>query len=74
MVAPGLPPAPVQLLSSARVARTLDRLAAEIVEDHRGAARLVVFGIRTRGDVLADALAARLSALVAMRCPPTAST
>ena len=52
------------LLSAARVARTLDRLAAEVVEDHRGADRLIVFGIRTRGDLLGEALAQRIGALV----------
>jgi pyrimidine operon attenuation protein / uracil phosphoribosyltransferase len=59
----------VLLLSSARVARTLDRLAAEIVEDHRGADRLVVFGIRTRGDALGHALARRISTLAGQMVP-----
>ena len=62
-------PVPTLLVSGARIARTLDRLAAEIVEHHRGADRLVVVGIRTRGDALADALAARIAALVAHDVP-----
>lgn len=55
--------APTLLVSGARIARTLDRLAAEILEHHGGADGLLVVGIRTRGDALADALAARLTRL-----------
>lgn len=67
-VSPDLPPAPTLLVSGARIARTLDRLAAEILEQHPAAALLVV-GIRTRGDALADALASRLSALAGAPVP-----
>lgn len=62
-------PAPALLVSGARVARTLDRLAAEVVEHHRGASDLIVVGIRTRGDALADTLAARIAALVGHDVP-----
>ena len=40
-----------------RVRRTLLRLAAEVVERNRGAERLLVFGLRSRGVGLAEALA-----------------
>ncbi len=62
-------PGPTLLVSGARIARTLDRLAAEVVEHHRGADGLVVVGIRTRGDALADALAARIATLVGHDVP-----
>lgn len=63
------PAAPTLLVSRTRIARTLDRLAAEVVEDLRGAGGLVVVGIRTRGDALADALAARIAARVGHDVP-----
>ena len=62
-------PGPALLVSGSRVARTLDRLAAEVVEHHRGATGLIVVGIQTRGDALADALAARIAALVGHDIP-----
>lgn len=62
-------PAPTLLVSRARIARTLDRLAAEIVEHQRGADRLVLVGIRTRGDAVAEALATRIAALTGHAVP-----
>ncbi len=50
-------------MSPERVQRTLSRLAYEIVERNRGAERLEVFGIRRRGAMLAEALAAQIEAV-----------
>jgi len=46
------------LMSPERVRRTITRLAYEIVERNRGSASVEVFGIRSRGVALAEALAA----------------
>ena len=45
-----------------RVRRTLARLAAEVVERNRGAEGLLVFGLRRRGEALAEALSAAVTA------------
>jgi pyrimidine operon attenuation protein / uracil phosphoribosyltransferase len=50
-----------QLVSADEIARMLTRLAHEIVETNRGADRLVLLGIQTRG----VPLAVRLAALIA---------
>jgi pyrimidine operon attenuation protein/uracil phosphoribosyltransferase len=49
------------LFAADRVRRTLDRLAAQVVEDTRADPSLMVIGIRARGMALAQALAQRLS-------------
>jgi pyrimidine operon attenuation protein/uracil phosphoribosyltransferase len=49
------------LMSSARVRRTVARLAHEVVERNRGGDNLLVFGIRTRGVALGAMLADALS-------------
>lgn len=59
----------VPLLSPARVARTLDRLACEAVERLPDASALVVLGLVTRGDALAADLARRIGALVGCDVP-----
>lgn len=51
-----------QLLSPARVRRTVSRLACEIVERNQGR-EVVVFGLKRRGVALAEQLAAELHAL-----------
>ena len=42
-------PSRARIMSPERVRRTLRRLAYEIVEHNRGAARLALFGILSRG-------------------------
>lgn len=64
-----LPVPAVPLLSPARVARTLDRLACEAVERLPDASALVVLGIPSRGDALAADLARRIAALVGHDVP-----
>jgi pyrimidine operon attenuation protein / uracil phosphoribosyltransferase len=46
-----------ELMDKARVARTLDRMAHEIVERHPDLARTVLVGVRSRGVPLAERLA-----------------
>ncbi len=51
------------LMSPARVRRTLTRLAYEVIERNRGGANLLVFGIRTRGVVLAEQISGILGGI-----------
>ena len=51
----------IQLLSPARVRRTVARLAFEVIERNRGGAHVVIFGIRRRGMVIATMLAEALA-------------
>ncbi len=55
--------AEIEILSAERVQRTIVRLAYEIVERNRGSENLLLLGIVRRGEVLARALAAEVSAL-----------
>lgn len=52
-----------QLADAAGVERTLARLAHEIVEKNRGAHRIALVGIRTRGVPLAERLAKLISSI-----------
>jgi pyrimidine operon attenuation protein/uracil phosphoribosyltransferase len=56
------------ILSAADLARTVDRIAHEILE-HAGSHDLVLLGIPTRGAVLARRLAARLQAFAGRPIP-----
>ena len=49
------------LMSTARVGRTVARLAYEVIEQNRGGGNLEVFGIRSRGVAFAEQLAGVLS-------------
>lgn len=51
------------LYTRADIKRALLRLASEIVEKNRGASDVVLLGIRTRGDILADRIARHVEAL-----------
>jgi pyrimidine operon attenuation protein/uracil phosphoribosyltransferase len=51
------------ILSADELARTLDRLASQVMEVTANSRRLVLVGIPTRGVALADVLAGRLEAL-----------
>jgi pyrimidine operon attenuation protein/uracil phosphoribosyltransferase len=51
------------ILSKDELARTLDRLASQVLEAAADSRQLVLVGIPTRGVALADVLAARLEAL-----------
>lgn len=54
-----------------RMARALVRIAHEVVERHRGAAELVLVGIRTRGVPLARRLAQHIGEILGQPPPPT---
>jgi len=51
-----------------RAARTLSRLAYEIIERNRGGEGLEIFGIRRRGAVVAEALARHIEAVENRPC------
>lgn len=53
----------LDILSSAELGRTLDRLASQVLEAAGDSRRLVLVGIPTRGVALAEVLATRLSEL-----------
>ncbi len=57
------------VLDGAAMARTLARIAHEIVEGHPDPAAIVLVGIHTRGAVIAARLQERLSALVGQPVP-----
>ncbi|MCP9928971.1 bifunctional pyr operon transcriptional regulator/uracil phosphoribosyltransferase PyrR [Cyanobium sp. CH-040] len=57
----------LELLSGAELARTLDRLATQVLEEVGDSRSLVLLGIPTRGVALAEVLGARL----AQRCGHT---
>jgi pyrimidine operon attenuation protein/uracil phosphoribosyltransferase len=50
-----------EVLDDKKVERALTRIAHEIIERNAGAEDLVIIGIRTRGDYLADRIAAKIS-------------
>ncbi|AVT31890.1 MULTISPECIES: bifunctional pyr operon transcriptional regulator/uracil phosphoribosyltransferase PyrR [unclassified Plantactinospora] len=56
------PPSVKVILTSAELARVVDRIAHQILEKTQGAADTVLLGIPTRGAPLARRLAARISA------------
>jgi pyrimidine operon attenuation protein/uracil phosphoribosyltransferase len=58
-----------QVLAADDVARALKRMAHEILERNRGAGRLVLMGIRTRGVPLAERLAANLAEIEGVAVP-----
>ncbi len=51
----------LQLMSPARIERTITRIAFQIFEDNRGSDQLLILGIHDRGYLLADLLASKLS-------------
>lgn len=57
------------VLQQADIDRALTRIAHEILESNRGADRLVILGIPTRGVVLADRLAGIIGRIAATEVP-----
>lgn len=57
------------LYNKADIKRALLRLATEIVEKNRGGKDVVLLGIRTRGDILADRIAAHIRKLEEIEVP-----
>jgi pyrimidine operon attenuation protein/uracil phosphoribosyltransferase len=58
-----------ELMDAARLGRTLERIAHEVMERHADLTQLVLVGVRTRGVPLARRLAERLSKAGAVSCP-----
>lgn len=52
-----------RILDASQMARTISRIAHEIIERNQGAANLVLLGIRSRGVPLAKRIAARIHAI-----------
>lgn len=65
----GPPGAVREILSAAEMARTVDRVAHELLEKTDGAADAVLLGIPTRGATLARRLAARVQAFEGVEVP-----
>ena len=57
------------VLQQADIDRAITRIAHEILESNRGAERLVLLGIPTRGVVLAERLAAIIGRIAASDVP-----
>lgn len=58
-------PSRTRVMSPTQVARTLKRLAYEVVERNRGASNLLVFGLKRRGYRLAEILVDHINAVEA---------
>ena len=65
----GDPSAARPVLTAAELARTVDRMAHELLEKTGGGADVVLLGIPTRGATLARRLAARVEAFEGVRLP-----
>lgn len=59
----------IEILSTAEIRRTLNRIASQIVEKFDEPTKLVLLGIHTRGVPLARALAAQIELLEGIRIP-----
>jgi pyrimidine operon attenuation protein/uracil phosphoribosyltransferase len=57
------------VLDAERIARTLTRIAHEILERNRGADELALVGVRARGVPIAKRLAARIEEISGVRLP-----
>ena len=57
------------ILSSDEIRRALTRIAHEIVERNKGAEKLAIIGVHTRGIPLAERLASKLSELEGVEVP-----
>ncbi len=66
---PVSPPSVKVILTSAELARVVDRIAHQILEKTQGAAGTVLLGIPTRGVPLARRLAARINAFEGIAVP-----
>ncbi|MDW5326124.1 MULTISPECIES: bifunctional pyr operon transcriptional regulator/uracil phosphoribosyltransferase PyrR [unclassified Plantactinospora] len=66
---PVSPPSVKVILTSAELARVVDRIAHQILEKTQGAAGTVLLGIPTRGAPLARRLAARINAFEGIAVP-----
>ncbi len=58
-----------EIMDEAAVRRSLTRITHEIIERNRGTAELCIMGIRRRGAVLADILAANIETFEGVKVP-----
>jgi pyrimidine operon attenuation protein/uracil phosphoribosyltransferase len=58
-----------KIIDSAGFKRTVNRLAHEVVENHKGVENIVIVGIRTRGEFLARRLAATIGEIEGSTVP-----
>lgn len=58
-----------KIIDSTGFKRTVNRLAHEVVENHKGVEDLVIVGIRTRGEFLARRLAATIGEIEGISVP-----
>jgi len=58
-----------KIIDSAGFKRTVNRLAHEVVENHKGVENLVIVGIRTRGEFLARRLATTIGEIEGSSVP-----
>lgn len=59
----------IQVMDEVAVARTITRIAHEIIERNGGVGDMVIIGIRTRGAILADRLASEIERIEKVALP-----
>ncbi len=59
----------IQIMDEVAVARTITRIAHEIIERNGGVEDMVIIGIRTRGAILADRLASEIERIEKVALP-----
>ncbi len=59
----------IQIMDEVAVARTITRIAHEIIERNGGVGDMVIIGIRTRGAILADRLASEIERIEKVALP-----
>jgi len=59
----------IQIMDEVAVARTITRIAHEIIERNGGVGDMVIIGIRTRGAILADRLASEIERIEKVTLP-----
>lgn len=59
----------IQIMDASGIDWALNRIAHEIIERNRGIENLVIVGIKSRGDILANRLAKKISAIEKTKIP-----
>jgi pyrimidine operon attenuation protein/uracil phosphoribosyltransferase len=59
----------IQVMDEVAVARTITRIAHEIIERNRGVEDMVIIGVRTRGAILANRLASEIERIERVALP-----
>ncbi|HDQ25347.1 MAG TPA: bifunctional pyr operon transcriptional regulator/uracil phosphoribosyltransferase PyrR [bacterium] len=58
-----------EILDKTSISRALTRISHEIIEKNKGASNLIIVGIRSRGDVLAERIAAKIKEIEGLDVP-----